>query len=120
MRKLNIRNENNKDKHLTYNGQESFILNDTIQSNILFLKEKNDINQNIYLKVIKNSCLENDLSLMEKGDLTQAGDGGCNLSGGQKKRICIARALLDAENNKSKKKFYFLMNQLILWIQKLW
>ena len=98
---------NNKDKHLIYNGQESFILNDTIQSNILFMKEKNDINQNIYLKVIKNSCLENDLSLMEKGDLTQAGDGGCNLSGGQKKRICIARALLDAENNKSKVKILF-------------
>ena len=98
---------NNKDKHLIYNGQESFILNDTIQSNILFMKEKNDINQNIHLKVIKNSCLENDLSLMEKGDLTQAGDGGCNLSGGQKKRICIARALLDAENNKSKEKILF-------------
>ena len=98
---------NNKDKHLIYNGQESFILNDTIQSNILFMKEKNDINQNIYLNVIKNSCLENDLSLMEKGDLTQAGDGGCNLSGGQKKRICIARALLDAENNKSKVKILF-------------
>ena len=103
----NYKNNNNQNIHLIYNGQESFILNDTIQSNILFMKEKNEFNQNTYLNIIKNSCLENDLSLMEKGDLTQAGDGGCNLSGGQKKRICIARALLDAENNKSKENILF-------------
>ena len=98
----NYYKNNNKNTHLIYNGQESFIMNDTIRSNILFMKEKDNINQNIYLKIIKDSCLENDLSLMEKGDSTLTGDGGCKLSGGQKKRICIARALLEAENNKSK------------------
>ena len=104
----NYKNNNKKaNMHLIFNGQESFILNDTIQSNILFMKEKNDINKETYLKIIKDSCLENDLSLKEKGDMTQAGNGGCNLSGGQKKRICIARSLLEAENNKSKEQILF-------------
>ena len=86
--------KNNNNKHLIYNGQESFILNDTIQSNILFMKEKNEINPNIYLQIIKDSCLENDLSLLEKGDLTQAGDGGCNLSGGQKRKNMYSKSII--------------------------
>ena len=100
------KNENNN-LHIIYNGQESFIMNDTIQSNILFMKEKNIIDRNEYLNIIKNSCLDTDLSSMEKGDLTQAGENGCHLSGGQKKRICIARTLLEAENNKLKKQILF-------------
>ena len=108
----NIYNEfknknNNNNIHIIYNGQESFIMNDTIQSNIFFMKEKNSIEEKAYLNIINNSCLENDLSLAEKGDLTQTGENGCHLSGGQKKRICIARTLLDAENNKLKKQILF-------------
>ena len=99
--------KNNNNLYLIYNGQDSFILNDTIQSNIFFMKEKNTINNNIYLEILKNSCLEYDLSLMEKGDLTQAGETGSHLSGGQKKRICIARAVLEAENNKLKEQILF-------------
>ena len=108
----NIYNEfknknNNNNIHIIYNGQESFIMNDTIQSNIFFMKEKNSIEEKAYLNIINNSCLENDLSLAEKGDLTQTGENGCHLSGGQKKRICIARTLLDAENNKLKRQILF-------------
>jgi ABC-type bacteriocin/lantibiotic exporter with double-glycine peptidase domain len=103
----NYKNNINNNIHLIYNGQESFILNDTIQSNIFFMKDKNSIDKFKYLEIIKNSCLENDLSLVEKGDMTQAGEGGCCLSGGQKKRICISRALLEAESNKSKKQILF-------------
>ena len=99
--------KNNNNLYLIYNGQDSFILNDTIQSNIFFMKEKNTINNNIYLEILKNSCLEHDLSLMEKGDLTQAGEAGNQLSGGQKKRICISRALLEAKNNKLKEQILF-------------
>ena len=100
---------NNKidNKCLIYNGQESFILNDTIQSNIFFMKDKNAINQKVYLEILNISCLEKDLSLMKKGDLSPAGDGGCFLSGGQKKRICIARTLLESEINKLKEQIIF-------------
>ena len=94
--------------HLIYNGQESFILNDTIQSTILFTKDKNSIDKNNYIQILKNCCLENDLSNMEKGDISESGEGGSYLSGGQKKRICLARVLLDAESNQLKKQILFL------------
>ena len=58
--------KNKKDKtnlYLIYNGQDSFIMNDTIQSNIFFMKEKNNINNNTYLQILKNSCLEHDLEI---------------------------------------------------------
>ena len=102
------KNNINQNMHLIYNGQEPFILNDTIQSNILFTKDKNSIDKNNYIQILKNCCLENDLSNMEKGDISKSGEGGSYLSGGQKKRICLARVLLDAENNQLKKQILFL------------
>ena len=41
--------------HLIYNGQESFILNDTIQLNILFTKDKNSITRNEIFQRLKNN-----------------------------------------------------------------
>ena len=115
----NYKNNINNNIHLIYNGQESFILNDTIQSNIFFMKDKNSIDKFKYLEIIKNSCLENDLSLMEKGDMTQAGEGGCCLSGGQKKGYVFQELYWRLKAINHKNKFYFSMNPLILWIQKL-
>jgi len=39
------------------------------------------------------TCLEPDLKILEGGDLTEIGEKGVNLSGGQKSRIALARAL---------------------------
>ena len=40
------------------------------------------------------SCqLETDLSIMPAGDLTEIGEKGINLSGGQKARLALARAI---------------------------
>ena len=106
-----IYNNYNKNKddnyHLIYNGQEPFILNDSIKSNILFMKDKTKIDNEKYLKILNLSCLENDLLSIEKGDLSSAGEGGSYLSGGQKKRICIARTLLESEENKLKEQIIF-------------
>ena len=104
---FNFYKNNNKNYHLIFSGQEPFILNDSIKSNIFFMKDKDKINNEEYLKILKISCLESGLSLMEKGDLTMAGDGGSCLSGGQKKRISIARALLECEVNKLKEQIIF-------------
>lgn len=45
-----------------------------------------------YAKVLKACQLEHDLKLLEDGDLTDIGEKGINLSGGQKARVSVARA----------------------------
>lgn len=75
---------------IAYCAQRPFILNATVRSNILFgahmVKERYDI-------VVWASCLGPDLEQLPRGDLTQIGERGVNLSGGQKARISLARAL---------------------------
>lgn len=46
-----------------------------------------------YKSVINACCLADDLVLLPAGDLTGVGEGGTTLSGGQKARIALARAV---------------------------
>ena len=70
--------------------QNPWILNQTIRDNILFgqrlIPEK-------YNEIIETCQLARDLSILPGGDLTQIGEKGINLSGGQKARVSIARAV---------------------------
>lgn len=75
---------------LAYVEQEPFIVHGTVRSNILFFK---DFNEQLYRKVLRVSCLEKDLVEFPNKDLTEIGERGVNLSGGQKARISLARAL---------------------------
>ena len=45
-----------------------------------------------YRRVLKACQLEHDLEMMDYGDLTDIGERGINLSGGQKARVSVARA----------------------------
>jgi len=46
-----------------------------------------------YREVVKACCLDEDLKQMPNGDQTKLAEMGQNLSGGQKSRISLARAI---------------------------
>ncbi|KAJ7293178.1 hypothetical protein C8J57DRAFT_1703993 [Mycena rebaudengoi] len=82
-------------KGVSYAAQESWVLNETIKENILF-GQKFDAER--YKKVVQQCALERDLELFTAGDATEVGEKGLTLSGGQKARITLARAVYsDAE-----------------------
>ncbi|CAF4225543.1 unnamed protein product [Rotaria sp. Silwood2] len=76
---------------ISYAPQSAWIFADTIRANILLGKS---MDEERYKNVIKACCLDIDLhGFGEIGDLLMIGDKGVNLSGGQKARISLARAL---------------------------
>ncbi|XP_019738054.1 multidrug resistance-associated protein 4-like isoform X10 [Hippocampus comes] len=75
---------------LTYTSQQPWILPGTIRSNILFGQELNHFK---YDRVLRACALKRDMELLPGGDLASVGDRGANLSGGQKARISLARAV---------------------------
>ena len=75
---------------IAYVCQTPFIQNNTLKNNILFFHE---FNAEKYNKVLKISELLSDLEILKGGDMTEIGERGINLSGGQKARVSIARAL---------------------------
>lgn len=74
---------------VAYRAQLPWILNATLRDNILFGLS---MDQAKYDRVIKACQLEHDLTMLDDGDLTEIGERGINLSGGQKARVSIARA----------------------------
>ena len=70
--------------------QNPWILNQTIRNNILFGQ---NLDPQKYNETIEICQLARDLSILPGGDLTQIGEKGINLSGGQKARVSIARAV---------------------------
>ncbi|CAG8740969.1 9300_t:CDS:10, partial [Gigaspora margarita] len=76
--------------NVVYCPQTAWIQNATIKDNITFGLP---YDEEKYLQVIKDCCLEPDLELLPAGDLTEIGEKGINLSGGQRQRINIARAV---------------------------
>ena len=62
----------------------------TIRENILFGVP---LDEEKYNRTIDICQLESDLKILKGGDLTEIGEKGINLSGGQKARISLARAV---------------------------
>ena len=75
---------------IAYVPQTPFIMNATLRDNILFGKE---YNEERYQKVIEMCCLAPDIAILPAGDQTEIGEKGINLSGGQKTRVSLARAV---------------------------
>ncbi|TFY68446.1 hypothetical protein EVJ58_g1015 [Rhodofomes roseus] len=75
---------------IAYAAQESWVQNETIRDNILFGAP---YNEERYQKVLEQCALKRDLELFAAGDETEVGERGITLSGGQKARITLARAI---------------------------
>ncbi|KAF9435665.1 ATP-binding cassette, sub-C (CFTR MRP), member 9 [Entomortierella beljakovae] len=70
--------------------QQAWIMNDTLRANILF---GNPYDPVYYQKTVEACCLQQDFDMLLGGDQTEIGERGINLSGGQKARISLARAV---------------------------
>ncbi|KIW07421.1 uncharacterized protein PV09_02262 [Verruconis gallopava] len=73
-----------------YVSQQPWLENATFKDNILFGLP---FDEQRYKQVISVCALEQDLKIMTDGDSTEIGANGINLSGGQKWRVTLARAL---------------------------
>ena len=75
---------------VAYLAQVPWLENKTIQANILFGLP---FDGSRYEKVIAAAALHDDLNTFDQGDMTEIGPQGTTLSGGQRFRIALAKAL---------------------------
>ena len=75
---------------VSYAQQLPWIQNKTIRENILFGAE---FDEQRYWNTINICQLSRDLDILPAGDMTEIGERGINLSGGQKARVSLARAV---------------------------
>lgn len=75
---------------VSYAAQEPWLFSGSIRQNILFGEE---MDKERYRAVIKACSLTRDIELWPDGDKTVVGERGMSLSGGQKARINLARAV---------------------------
>ena len=83
-----------------YVPQTPFITNASLRDNILFGSafdaDKYEVGVVVWReaqKVLEACCLKPDIAVLPAGDATEIGEKGINLSGGQKTRVSLARAV---------------------------
>lgn len=79
-------------RDIAYVPQESFLFSDTVENNIAFGAE-NRSHEDI-IRAAQNACIHNNILDFPEGYDTMVGERGVTMSGGQKQRSAIARALL--------------------------
>ena len=84
---LQAMDEADRTKRIGYLGHDPELFFDSVENNIL-LGEKKEADD--YLKAV---CMEQEVAEMEDGKQTVVGNGGVRLSGGQAKRLALARTL---------------------------
>ncbi|XP_036361692.1 multidrug resistance-associated protein 4 isoform X2 [Octopus sinensis] len=78
-----------------YVAQKPWVFSASLRQNIVFGKK---YEEKRYKEILKACALEKDLSILPNGDFTLVGERGITLSGGQRARVSLARALyMDAD-----------------------
>lgn len=72
--------------------QDVYLFQDTIRNNIRF--GRNGATEEEIVDAARKACCHDFIMRLPKGYDTLVGEGGCTLSGGEKQRISIARAIL--------------------------
>ncbi|XP_030369165.1 probable multidrug resistance-associated protein lethal(2)03659 [Scaptodrosophila lebanonensis] len=75
---------------LSYAPQEPWLNCCTVRENIVFMER---YDEQRYRRVLRVCQLEKDIKQLQQGDATIVGERGASLSGGQKARISLARAV---------------------------
>ncbi|GAB5588211.1 hypothetical protein Unana1_03111 [Umbelopsis nana] len=75
---------------VAYASQQPWIMNATLRDNILFGAKFDPV---FYETVLEACSLKADIAMLTAGDMTEIGERGINLSGGQKARVSVARAV---------------------------
>ncbi|CAK9798977.1 ATP-binding cassette sub-family C member 4 [Anthophora quadrimaculata] len=80
----------NPNLRISYASQEAWLFSGTVKDNILFGQS---YDKDRYVAVIKACALTKDFQQLPYGDMSNVGEGGTSLSGGQKARVNLARAV---------------------------
>lgn len=83
-------------KQIGFVTQDTQLFSGTIKENLLFVNPK--ASDELVLDALHKAACQNLLSRADKGLDTMIGEGGIKLSGGEKQRLSIARALLRKPN----------------------
>ncbi|KAG8854878.1 hypothetical protein FRB96_007278 [Tulasnella sp. 330] len=73
-----------------YAPQNPWIMSSSVRDNITFFRK---FDQTYYDLVLDACALRQDIALLADGDLTEVGEKGITLSGGQRARVSLARAV---------------------------
>lgn len=80
-------------KNIGYVAQDIYLTDDTIEKNIAFGINENDIDEILIKGAIKKAQMDPFINELRLGIKTFVGEKGIQISGGQKQRIGVARAL---------------------------
>ncbi|KAJ3113504.1 hypothetical protein HDU96_003327 [Phlyctochytrium bullatum] len=80
---------------IAYVPQQPWILTDTVEGNIVFGNASGGVDRERLERAVKVASLGPDLERLPAGIRTQIGEKGVNISGGQKARVSLARAVYD-------------------------
>jgi ATP-binding cassette subfamily C (CFTR/MRP) protein 1 len=79
-----------RDQRIAYCDQRPWIVNATVKDNILF---GSPLDEQRLQRAIYAAAMQDDLKILPAGMMTEIGERGINLSGGQKARCTLARAV---------------------------